>query len=129
MIQLKRRTFSEMITYFNQQVFEMDIDHKDKLKILAMITAIYQRYDEDMKSAEPPTVNQWIPCSEKMPEKPYGCLVTVWDEEPMTGQMFESLLPYFVGWDGEQWNDAEGMQCPFEVIAWMPLPEPYKGET
>jgi hypothetical protein len=40
---------------------------------------------------------------------------------------FENILPYFVGWDGEQWNDGDGLQCPFEVIAWMPLPEPYKG--
>ena len=72
---------------------------------------------------------QWIPCSERMPEQPYGCLVTVEDEEPMTGRMFETILPYFVGWDGERWNDSEGEQCPFEVIAWMPLPEPYKAES
>ena len=67
----------------------------------------------------------WIPVEQALPEEPFGCLVTVWDEEPMTGEMFENLLPYFVGWDGEQWNDGDGQQCPFEVIAWMPLPEPY----
>ena len=72
---------------------------------------------------------RWIPCRERMPEEPYGCLVTVEDEEPMTGQMFETILPYFVGWDGKQWNDSEGEQCPYEVIAWMPLPEPYKAES
>jgi len=71
----------------------------------------------------------WIPVEQALPEEPFGCLVTVWDEEPMTGEMFENLLPYFVGWDGEQWNDGDGQQCPFEVIAWMPLPEPYKGVT
>ena len=68
----------------------------------------------------------WIPCSERLPEAPYGCLVTVWDTDPITMDEFENILPYFVGWDGEQWNDGEGEQCPFEVIAWMPLPEPYK---
>ena len=72
---------------------------------------------------------QWIPCSERLPEEPYGCLVTVWDTNPITMDEFENILPYFVGWDGEQWNNADGEQCPFEVIAWMPLPEPYKGET
>ena len=71
---------------------------------------------------------RWIPCSERLPEKPFGCLVTVWDTEPMTGEMFENLLPEFVGWDGEQWNDSEGFQCPFEVIAWMPLPMAYRWE-
>ena len=71
---------------------------------------------------------KWIPCSERLPEKPYGCLVTVWDTNPITMDEFENILPYFVGWDGEQWNDDDGEQCPFEVIAWMPLPEPWKGE-
>lgn len=73
-----------------------------------------------------PTVPHWIPVSERLPEEPFGCLVTVWDTSPVTMDEFENILPYFVGWDGEQWNDADGEQCPFEVIAWMPLPEPYK---
>lgn len=68
---------------------------------------------------------RWIPVTERLPEKPFGCLVTVMDTEPMTMEEFENLLPYFVGYDGEQWNDWEGEQCPFEVLAWMPLPEPY----
>ena len=71
--------------------------------------------------------SRWIPVTEKMPEMPFGCLVTVWDTNPITMDEFENILPYFVGWDGEQWNDADGEQCPFEVIAWMPLPGPWKG--
>ena len=66
---------------------------------------------------------------ERMPDGAFGCLVTVWDTNPITMDEFENVLPYFVGWDGEQWNDADGEQCPFEVIAWMPLPEVYKGEA
>ena len=79
---------------------------------------------EQLPSAQPKP--QWIPVSERLPEKAFGCLVTVWDTNPVTMDEFENLLPYFVGWDGEQWNDSEGEQCPFEVIAWMPLPEIYK---
>lgn len=79
-------------------------------------------------NALPSADSHWIPCSERLPEAPFGCLVTVEDEEPMTGALFPNLLPYFVGWDGEQWNDADGEQCPFEVLAWMPLPEPYEGD-
>ena len=71
----------------------------------------------------------WIPVTERLPEEPFGCLVTVMDTNPMTMEDFENILPYFVGWDGEQWNDGDGQQCPFEVIAWIPLPEPYKGVT
>ena len=68
----------------------------------------------------------WIPCSERLPEEEFGCLVTVMDCEPSTQTDFENILPYFVGYDGETWNDADGNVIPFEVIAWQPLPEPYK---
>ena len=74
--------------------------------------------------------NGWIPVEERMPEEAFGCLVTVMDCEPSTQTEFENILPYFVGYDGDSWNDADGETIPFEVIAWQPLPEPYqqKGE-
>lgn len=68
----------------------------------------------------------WIPVSERLPEKSYGCLATVMDFEPLTQTDFENILPYFVGYDGHGWNNADGETIPFEVIAWMPLPEPYR---
>lgn len=70
--------------------------------------------------------NGWIACSDRLPEEPFGCLVTVIDCEPVTQTDFENILPYFVGYDGESWNDEDGNEIPFEVIAWKPLPEPYK---
>ena len=70
--------------------------------------------------------NGWIPCSERLPEESFGCLVTVIDCEPVTQTDFENILPYFVGYDGESWNDEYGNEIPFEVIAWQPLPEPFK---
>ena len=70
--------------------------------------------------------NGWIPCSERLPEEPFGCLVTVIDCEPVTQTDFENILPYCVGYDGESWNDEDGNEIPFEVIAWQPLPEPFK---
>ena len=68
----------------------------------------------------------WIPCSERLPDDAFGCLVTVIDCEPVTQTDFENILPYFVGYDGESWNDEDGNEIPFEVIAWQPLPEPFK---
>ena len=68
----------------------------------------------------------WIPCSERLPEEPFGCLVTVIDCEPVTQTDFENILPYFVGYDGESWNDEDCNEIPFEVIAWQPLPKPFK---
>ncbi len=68
----------------------------------------------------------WIACSERLPDDAFGCLVTVIDCEPSTQTDFENILPYFVGYDGYSWNDADGNVIPFEVIAWQPLPEPFK---
>ena len=79
---------------------------------------------EELKQLREQTT--WISCSERLPEEAFGCLVTVMDCEPSTQTDFENILPYFVGYDGETWNDADGNVIPFEVIAWQPLPEPYK---
>ena len=81
---------------------------------------------EELKQLREQTT--WIPYSERLPEEALGCLVTVMDCEPSTQTDFENILPYFVGYDGETWNDADGNVIPFEVIAWMPLPQPYKVE-
>ena len=74
--------------------------------------------------------NGWIPVEERMPEEAFGCLVTVIDCNPVTLTEFENILPYVVGYDGDSWNDADGEEIPFEVIAWRKLPTPYqpKGE-
>ena len=71
---------------------------------------------------------RWIPTSERLPEEAYCCIVTVMDTNPMTYDDFENIYPDFVGYDGETWNDEDGEPIPFEVIAWMPLPLPWKGE-
>ena len=70
--------------------------------------------------------NGWIPCSERLPDEAFGCLVTVMDCNPSTQTEFENILPYFVGYDGETWNDADGEEIPFEVVAWQKLPLPFK---
>ena len=89
----------------------------------------YEGYlDLAISALEKQEEDRWHPCSEKMPAAPFGCFVTVMDTNPITQEEFENILPYFVGWDGEQWNDADGERTPFEVIAWKPLPKPYKLE-
>lgn len=68
---------------------------------------------------------RWIHVSERLPEEAYGCVVTV-EEDDRYGEPQRVIYPDFVGYDGKTWNDASGEQIPFEVIAWMPLPEPWK---
>jgi len=73
---------------------------------------------------------EWTPVSSgELPKEPYACLVTVWDTNILTQEEFENILHYPVGYDGETWNDGDGNICPYEVIAWMPAPKPYKVES
>ena len=90
--------------------------------------AITSALDTAIDVLEKQEQDRWTPCKEKMPAKPFGCFVTVMDTNPITQEEFENILPYFAGWDGEQWNDADGEQIPCEVLAWRPLPKPYKLE-
>ena len=109
---------------------EMTEDEKSEWRRWTAIMGERTAFKHDV--ADAPTIEaepRWIPVTERLPEMPFGCLVTVWDTNPVTMDEFENILPYFVGWDGKQWNDADGEQCPFEVVAWMPLPEPARLEN
>ena len=75
---------------------------------------------EDAKDTNVP--GKWIPCSERLPEKP----VAGEDCYLIQAQYVEqSFVAY---WDGRNWTD-ECYEIAKHVIAWMPLPTPYeKGE-
>ena len=62
-----------------------------------------------LPSAQPE--QQWIPCSERLPEEGGYYLTTT---------MYQEV--YCDYWNGDNYDRTE------MVIAWMPLPEPWKGE-
>lgn len=84
--------------------------------------------DEFVEKLQEEYNNGWIPVSKGLPEEAFGCLVTIIDTEPMTLTDFERILPYQVGYDSGSWNDADGNEISFEVIAWQPLPEAFQPE-
>ena len=63
-------------------------------------------------------MSEWIPVSEMLPDK-FEChyLVSI----KRTGDDFESYIENDIAY-----FDALGFHKADEVIAWMPLPEPYK---
>ena len=89
---------------------------------------------------------QWIPCSERLPENIRPVIVTWKNTDPasyyqyIVGKHFtgtacykngkwywyssttEDMLAEYGRYDSEEFDEA------IECIAWMPLPEPYKGE-
>lgn len=64
---------------------------------------------------------QWIPCSERLPEKNRGILVT-------EKGGFIRHCEYVNYGDFQEFITIEEGMSVDDVIAWMPLPEPYKGE-
>lgn len=73
-------------------------------------------------------MSEWIPCSERLPEKYVGEWLCCTDD----GKIM--ILPYDTPGDGSHecvfyaWDDNGYFYQTFNVTAWMPLPEPYKGE-
>lgn len=65
---------------------------------------------------------QWIPCSERMPESGKAVLVT-----STTGRCYVWFVhPYRE--DDYMWEDEEGyLRDKHDAVAWMPLPEPWTG--
>ena len=64
---------------------------------------------------------KWIPCSERFPEDNGAYLVTI--------QTNNSSLDHIYGFYIEvRIRDSRGWMSEENIVAWMPLPEPYRGE-
>ena len=72
---------------------------------------------------------QWIPCSERLPEREspeqfrgWYLTTNAYGSVGLTKYEFESGSFGFVGWGDSRPSDIQ-------IVAWMPLPEPWKGDT
>lgn len=119
---MKERSFDEMIAYFNRRVSEMDIARDYKIELLGMITALGYKHEK--------SVPQWIPCSERLPYVEYGESDTV-----LTTCGYRDVEDTSVRWirllyfNGGNWCYPTGETYEAKVYAWMPLPEPWRGES
>ena len=120
---------SESVEFIKQEPCEDAISRRAVIDIIH-----HYKNDRDSQLSDlsdgvcnlpPVNTGHWIPVSERLPEMAFGCLVTV-EEDDIYGEPQSVLYPEFVGYDGETWNNADGEPIPFEVIAWMPLPEHYE---
>lgn len=64
--------------------------------------------------------NGWIPCSERLPEEDGFYLATLDGEIAGEEKPFSGLAEFE---NGKWVDDDEDYQC---IIAWQPIPEPYK---
>jgi hypothetical protein len=75
-------------------------------------------YLKRMSPVAPKAEQRWIPCSERLPEKEVVYIITVhYDDRNFI--TFDNFCSYKHGW--KEWSNQE-------VLAWMPLPEAYRGE-
>lgn len=85
-----------------------------------LLEHLFSKQDEDidiaMEIAEFPPVNQWIPCSERLPKDERYVLVTT-----VSGNVTEAKY-----WQREGlWVKDLAIMS---VVAWMPSPEPWEGK-
>ena len=88
----------------------------------------------DMKAEE----TRWIPCAERLPEPDKEVLISYRyrEGEGDTSHTYIDITSYgYMYFGGRMVNGKKYWRPPFEyfstnyeVVAWMPLPEPWKGE-
>nr|DAT28666.1 MAG TPA: Protein of unknown function (DUF551) [Caudoviricetes sp.] len=101
--------------------YKAEIEKKSQYKYglpgsaLDIVNTLFNDLEQDEKE------NGWIPVSERLPEKNKDVIATV-KYSGFMGMYGRWLKTAFIDDYGE-WN---GECIGGEVIAWMPLPEPYK---
>ena len=83
-------------------------------------------YCEELVEEQPTAdVPQWIPCSERLPEKPKPN--DEFEGKPLDIYLVckKGNIPFRAFWNGKNFTDG---WTSLNVDAWMPLPSPWKGE-
>lgn len=78
-----------------------------------------------VETIEKKKVGEWIPVEERLPEEPKQNPKL--DDRPMEIYLVDigEDYPFRAFWNGKYFHDGWSR---LDVLAWMPLPEPFKGD-
>ena len=117
-----------------------DIEHDDSVAEVVS-TRIWNkaihRAKQIVKEVSEEYNGGWIACSERLPEESGYYLVTYHDwsdgnflpkyDDTYVRRLHYQISEHFVGWNyPKNVDDRAENDCHKEVIAWQPLPEPFK---
>jgi len=95
---------------------------EEALKILDTIPTISEQVDALEMAIQALEQTRWIPVSERLPEDGEEVLCFLESEEM-------AVLFRRNNWGQYEWVDGGFATGSYDVIAWMPLPQPYKAES
>ena len=106
-----------------------DLDERNRLRIYApwhKPKRIFVETEAIYKTIYtlPSSEAEWIPCSERLPNTAEQVLISVCDDHGDTPYHYTC-----VGWRCENYWISDNDYVFGGVLAWMPLPEPYKAES
>lgn len=108
-------------TILQQEKRKYEDAAESELERIAKTEPIYDIYNSTPYSERMPSDRKWTPCSERMPD----CPPLIQGEKGYIVQEEHITEPFTAYWDGQEWTDYEEEHLD-DIIAWMPLPEPYK---
>lgn len=112
------------------QKIGVNVDKYELIKALEYDRGFRDGYAEALKETDnvpDKNVGEWIPCSERLPDKKGRYLCTVDAEYHNVREMMYDPDEFISEEDRSIWKDTDGYRVfNWFVIAWMPMPKPYK---